>query len=572
MALPIGEILIRSNLLTEVQLRSALQHQESQGGRLGSILAQLGYVSDEDNARALSHQHAVPWVNLEYLRIDEDIVRLIPRRTAIRHQMLPLLKVEMTLVVAITDPGNVIALDEVKFITGLRVEAVVATERSIQGAIEEYCGTEETIEIKKVYEELASTGEYELELTSEEPEMDLPEFQNSGGEAPIVKLVNLILADAVRKGASDIHLETYEGEFRVRYRIDGVLYSVMTPPYPSRDAIVSRIKVMGDLDISERRLPQDGRIRICARENGLRKQIDLRVSTVPTLFGEKIVLRILDRENLPLDFGKLGLEPDSLKRLREAIRRPHGMVLVTGPTGSGKTSTLYTCLNQLNTSTANLMTVEDPIEFHFAGINQLQTKEQVGLTFATALRAFLRQDPDIIMVGEIRDLDTARIAIKAALTGQLVLSTLHTNDASSAVNRLLDMEIEPYLIANSVRLVCAQRLVRTICTRCKDSVKTHPNSLTEIGFPASIAPELVCYRGAGCKNCHGSGYKGRTGLFEVMEVTASIQELILSGASTSGIREQATREGMATLRQSGLAKIRSGRTTIEEVLRETESR
>ena len=371
MALPIGEMLIRRSLLTGVQLRSALQHQDSQGGRLGSILSQLGYVSDEDTARILSHQHGVPWVDLEYLRIDQATVRLIPRQTAIRHQLLPLLKVGMALVVVITDPRNVIALDEIKFITGLRVEAVVATESSIQGALEEYYGTEQTIEIKKVYEELASAGEYELELTSGEPEIDLTEFQHAGGEAPIVKLVNLILTDAVRKGASDIHLETYEREFRVRYRIDGVLYSVMTPPYPTRDAIVSRIKVMGDLDISERRLPQDGRIRICAREKGLRKQIDLRVSTVPTLFGEKIVLRILDRENLPLDFGQLGLEPDSLKRLLEAIRQPHGMVLVTGPTGSGKTSTLYTCLNQLNTPTANLMTVEDPIEFHFTGINQV---------------------------------------------------------------------------------------------------------------------------------------------------------------------------------------------------------
>ncbi len=572
MSLPIGEMLVRRNLLTEVQLRSALRHQDSQGGRLASILSQLGYVSDEDSARILSHQHAVPWVNLECLEIDEDTVRLIPRRTAIRHQVLPLLKAGMALVVVIVDPKNVIALDEIKFITGLRVEAVVATERSIQSAIEECYGTEETLEIRKVYEELAFTGEYELELTSEEPEIDLPEFQNAGGEAPIVKLVNLILADAVRKRASDIHLETYEGEFRVRYRIDGVLYSVMTPPYPSRDAIVSRIKVMGNLDISERRLPQDGRIRICAKENGLRKQIDLRVSTVPTLFGEKLVLRILDRDNLPLDFGQLGLEPDSLKRVLEAIRRPHGMVLVTGPTGSGKTSTLYTCLNQLNSSTTNLMTVEDPIEFRFAGINQLQTKEQVGLTFATALRAFLRQDPDIIMVGEVRDLDTARIAITAALTGHLVLSTLHTSDASSAVNRLLDMDIEPYLIANSVHLICAQRLVRKICTRCKDSIETPPDSLTEIGFPASISTELVCYRGAGCKSCHGSGYKGRTGLFEVMEVSSSIQKLILSHASTMRIREQAIGEGMTTLRQSGLAKIRSGITTIEEVLRETESR
>ena len=350
-----------------------------------------------------------------------------------------------------------------------------------------------------------------------------------------------------------------------------MLYSVMNPPYLARDAIVSRIKVMGDLDISERRLPQDGRIRICAKENGSRKQIDLRVSTVPTLFGEKIVLRILDRENLPLDFGQLGLEPDSLQRLLEAIRRPHGMVLVTGPTGSGKTSTLYTCLNQLNSPTANLMTVEDPIEFHFPRINQVQTKERVGLTFGSALRAFLRQDPDIIMVGEVRDLDTAEIAIKAALTDHLVLSTLHTNDASSAVNRLLDMAVEPYLIANSVHLLCAQRLVRKICTRCKDRIETPPTSLTEIGFPASIAHELISYRGVGCKHCHDSGYQGRTGLFEVMEVTESIQKLILSGASTIRIREQATREGMTTLRQSGLAKIRCGITTIEEVLRETEN-
>ena len=570
MALPIGEMLIRKSLLTEVQLRSALQHQDSQGGRLGSILSHLGYVSDEDSARVLSYQHGVPWVDLRYLKIDRDTTRLIPRRTAIRHQVLPLLKVGMTLVVAIIDPRNVIAVDEIKFITGLRTEPVVATESSIQSALEEYYGTEQTLEIKRVYEELASTGEYELELTSGEPAIDLTKFQHTEDEAPIVKLVNLIMADAVRKGASDIHLETYEGEFRVRYRIDGVLYGVMTPPYPTRDAIVSRIKVMGDLDISERRLPQDGRIRVCAKTSGRRKQIDLRVSTVPTLFGEKIVLRILDRENLPLDFGQLGLEPDSLRRLLEAIRRPHGMVLVTGPTGSGKTSTLYTCLNQLNTPTANLMTVEDPIEFHFPGINQVQTKERVGLTFATALRAFLRQDPDIIMVGEIRDLDTAEIAITAALTGHLVLSTLHTNDASSAVNRLLDMAVEPYLIANSVHLLCAQRLVRKICNHCKNPIKTPATSLAGVGFPKSVAQELISYRGKGCQQFPGSGYRGRTGLFEVMEITESIQRLILSGASTIQIREEATREGMVTLRQSGLAKIRSGITTLEEVLRETE--
>lgn len=564
----LGEILIKKGLLTMEQLASALKYQREHGGRLGSILIQLSLVSDDAIATALSQQYGVPAISLSNFEVDGEVIKLVPIETAIRYQVLPLKKIGTVLTVATTDPTNVLALDEIKFMTGYDVEPVVAAEGSIREAIEKYYGSEQSIELQRVYDQLASE-EYELDLSSQAEEMDLGELQKASSEAPIIKLVNLILAQAIRQGASDIHVEPYEREFRVRFRIDGVLYNIMSPPQKLRDAMISRIKIMSNLDISERRLPQDGRIKVRINQNGRKKEVDFRVSSLPTLFGEKVVMRILDKEKLPLELGQLGFEPESLKKIERAIRKPYGMVLVTGPTGSGKTSTLYTSLTKLNTVEVNIMTAEDPVEFNFPGINQVQTKESIGLTFAAALRSFLRQDPNIIMVGEIRDLETAEIGIKAALTGHLVLSTVHTNDAPSTITRLLNMGIEPFLVATSVQLICAQRLVRKICTECKEKISTPAKALVDIGFPPSLAKTVVTYRGAGCAKCNGTGYKGRIGLYEVMEITPAIQELILTGGTAVKIRARAKEEGMITLRESGLEKIRAGITTLDEVLRET---
>ncbi len=517
----------------------------------------------------MSQLYDVPYVALNELEVDPEVVRLIPIETAIRYQVLPLHRAGTVLTTAVSDPTNVTVLDEIKFRTGYHVEPVVATQSAIKESIEKYYGTEQTIALKKVYDELAADGEYEINLAAEDNEMDLAELQKSSSEAPIIRLVNLILGDAIRKGASDIHLEPFERDMRVRYRIDGVLFQVMTPPNKFRDALISRVKIMSNLDISERRIPQDGRIKIRINDSGKSKEIDFRVSTLPTLFGEKIVLRILDKANLPLDLTLLGFEPQSLSKFEWAVKQPYGMILVTGPTGSGKTSSLYTVLNKLNTDEVNIMTAEDPVEYNFHGINQVQTKEQIGLTFATCLRAFLRQDPNIIMVGEIRDLETAEIAVKAALTGHLVLSTLHTNDAPSSIDRLLNMGIEPFLVTTSVNLICAQRLVRKICKECKQEVDTPPEALVELGFPAAMVKGMKIYQGTGCAKCNDSGYKGRIGLFEVMEMSQAVQNLVLTGGRGAVIREKGREEGMITLRESGLEKIRTGMTTIEEVLRET---
>ncbi|HLV02352.1 MAG TPA: type IV-A pilus assembly ATPase PilB, partial [Acidobacteriota bacterium] len=512
MSVRLGDLLIKQGLLTTDQLQEGLRYQRHHGGRLGSILIQLGHVSDDSIATVLSQQYDLPSVNLTEASIDSDVIRLIPIETAIRYQVLPLKRVGTTLTIAIADPTNVLALDEIKFMTGYQVEPVVAAEGAIRKAIEEYYGTEQTLELQRVYDELAAeVGEFELDMTRED-DLDLAELQTGNTEAPIIKLVNITLAESIRRGASDIHLEPYEKEFRIRFRIDGVLYHVMSPPIRLKDAIISRLKIMANLDISERRLPQDGRIKIRINYSGRQKEIDFRVSSLPTLFGEKVVLRILDREKLPRSLSELGFEPESYKAFERAIARPYGMVLVTGPTGSGKTSTLYTCLNRLNTEQVNIMTAEDPVEFNFRGINQVQTNEHIGLTFANALRSFLRQDPNIVMVGEIRDLETAEIAVKAALTGHLVLSTLHTNDAPSTVSRLLNMGIEPFLVANSVNLICAQRLVRVICKECKQQVETPVQALIDIGFPPSLAKNVRIYQGTGCQRCNDSGYKGRVGL------------------------------------------------------------
>jgi len=419
-------------------------------------------------------------------------------------------------------------------------------------------------------EKAAQAGESaDVEVLEETDELDLALLEKQATDAPVIKLVNKVMYDALNEGASDIHIEPYEKEFRVRYRIDGVLYVKLNPPLKLRDAIISRIKIMAKLDIAEKRLPQDGRIKIKTRHQGKIKELDFRVSVLPTLFGEKIVLRLLDREMLKLDMTKLGLESDSLKKLEKAILKPYGMILVTGPTGSGKTNTLYSAMSRINTPETNIITAEDPVEFNIPGINQLQVKEQIGLNFAAALRSFLRQDPNIILVGEIRDFETAEIAIKAALTGHLVLSTVHTNDAPSTVNRLMNMGIEPFLVASSLLLIVAQRLIRKICPECKEEYRIPLEALVDIGFTEEEARNVTIYKGRGCPFCGNTGYKGRMGLFEVLEISDNIRELVLVGASALEIRRKAMEEGMLTLRGSGLEKLRNGETTIEEVLRES---
>jgi type IV pilus assembly protein PilB len=568
----IGDLLIKQNLISSEQLGTALKYQQENGGRLGSILINLGFVEDDDITTILSRQYGVPSINLAYFEIDPSVIKLIPAETAQKHLLIPLSRVGSVLTIATADPTNVFALDDIKFMTSLNVEPVVASEASITEALEKYYGTPHAIELKKVYDEIAQVGResFELDLdSSEETELSIDELQRSSQEAPIIKLVNLILSDSLRRGASDIHLEPYERDFRVRFRIDGVLYNMMNPPLPLKDAIISRLKIMAKMDISEKRLPQDGRIKIRTTFDSKRKEIDYRVSSLPTLFGEKIVLRILDRDMLPLDMAKLGFEESSLRRVEAGILKPFGMVLVTGPTGSGKTTTLYAALNRLNTPETNIITAEDPVEYNFRGINQVQIKEQIGLTFAAALRSFLRQDPNIILVGEIRDFETTEIAIKAALTGHLVLSSVHTNDAPSTITRLLNMGIEPFLVATSVHLICAQRLIRKLCTECKIEVKMPVQTLIDAGFTQEEARSLQTFKGEGCKNCSNTGYKGRVGLYEVMEVSEGIQELILVGASGREIRQKAVEEGMLTLRTSGMTKIRKGITTLEEVVRET---
>ncbi|HXW54129.1 MAG TPA: type IV-A pilus assembly ATPase PilB [Candidatus Cybelea sp.] len=565
----LGEILLKDSLISPDQLKQALEYQKRNGGRLGTCLVKLGLVSDDDITAVLSRQYGVPSINLKFYEIDPTVIKLVPQETAIRYQIVPLSRVGSTLTIAMTDPTNVFAMDDIKFMTGFNVEPVVASETAISEAIHKFYGDVESVEeLDKVMKDLAD--EDSVELTGEEAEtMDLEELEKAAEEAPIIKLCNLILTDAVKRGASDIHVEPYEKELRVRFRIDGVLQNVMAPPLKLKDAITSRMKIMSKLDISEKRLPQDGRIMIKYSKDGKRKELDFRVSTVPTLFGEKIVLRLLDKENLRLDMTKLGFEAESLVKFERAILKPYGMVLVTGPTGSGKTNTLYSSVARLNVPETNIMTAEDPVEFQLPGINQVQMKEQIGLNFASALRAFLRQDPNIILVGEIRDFETAEIAVKAALTGHLVLSTLHTNDAPSTISRLMNMGIEPFLVATSVNLIGAQRLVRRICAGCKEPLQVQPQALVDAGFAADEAHKTLVYHGRGCGTCNNTGYKGRVGLYEVMEITDDLRELILVGASALELKKKALEGGMITLRRSGLQKVAAGLTTMEEVLRET---
>jgi type IV pilus assembly protein PilB len=584
MPVRIGELLLKEKRITPDQLQQALNHQKSGGGKLGYNLVKMGFVKDEEITALLSKQYGVPSINLTQFEIDPGVIKLIPADTAHKYQIVPLSRAGATLTIAMTDPTNVFAMDDIKFMTGYNVEPVVASETAVIEAIQKYYpsakGTASsvaspsgpsTLELatKGLEEMQALENAGEVEVLEELQEISAEALARQGEDAPVVRLVNVVLMSAIQKGASDIHIEPYEKELRVRYRIDGILYNIMSPPMKFRDAIVSRVKIMSKLDIAEKRLPQDGRIKIRFNENGVAKEIDFRVSVLPTLFGEKIVMRLLDKDKLMLDMTKLGFEAESLAKFEAAIIRPWGMVLVTGPTGSGKTNTLYSSISKLNTPETNIMTAEDPVEFNLVGINQVQVRENIGLNFAAALRSFLRQDPNIILVGEIRDFETAEIAVKAALTGHLVLSTLHTNDAPSTVNRLMNMGIEPFLVASSVHLICAQRLVRRVCANCKAPHPLPPAALVQAGFSEADASSITPLKGAGCDRCNMTGYKGRVGLYEVMAISEELRELILVGASGLELRRKAVDEGMLTLRMSGLRKVKDGMTTVEEVVRET---
>ncbi len=570
MSVRLGEILVKESLITQDQLEKALEFQRSNGGKLGSCLTKMGFITDDDITGVLSRQYGVPSINLKYYEIDPNVIKLIPQDTALRYQVVPLSRVGSVLTIAMTDPTNVFAMDDIKFMTGFNVEPVVASESAIAESITRFYGGGGSSheELSNLMKDLVDDDQ-ELELAADEQEMDASALEKAAEEAPIIKLVNLILTDSVKRGASDIHVEPYENEMRVRFRIDGILQTVMNPPLKLRDAMTSRVKIMAKLDIAEKRLPQDGRIMIKYKADGKKKELDFRVSSVPTLYGEKIVMRLLDKENLRLDMTKLGFEQESLTKFERNILKPYGMVLVTGPTGSGKTNTLYSSVARLNQVDTNIMTAEDPVEFQLAGINQVQMKEQIGLNFAAALRAFLRQDPNIILVGEIRDFETAEIAVKAALTGHLVLSTLHTNDAPSTISRLMNMGIEPFLVATSVNLICAQRLVRRICSNCKEELEVPQQALIDAGYTPEEVKTTKIYHGKGCSTCGKRGYKGRTGLYEVMEINDELRELILVGASALELKKKAVEQGMITLRRSGLMKAALGQTTMEEVLRET---
>ena len=562
MSTRLGELLVKRGLITPAQLDKAIEHTENQeNGALSTTLVELRIFSDAELTAFLQKEYRLPLVDPAAMEVPPEVVRLVPPNLARRHHLVAISLTGSTLTLAMSDPSNLVAINEVKFLTGYDVKVAVAATGSVSHAIARLY--DEGADYNEV---LAQVENDDVELVKSEEEVDVKELERATEDAPVVRLVNAILTSAVKRRASDIHLEPFEKMFRVRYRVDGVLEEIMKPPLKLKNAITSRIKVMAQLDIAERRLPQDGRIKL---KFGPGQDMDFRVSVLPTIFGEKIVLRLLDKSNLQLDMTKLGFEEQALKDFKDAIYRPFGMVLVTGPTGSGKTTTLYSALSELNKITQNISTAEDPVEYNLVGINQVQIHEDIGLNFANALRSFLRQDPDIIMVGEIRDFETAEIAIKAALTGHLVLSTLHTNDAPSTINRLLNMGVEPFLVASSVNLVLAQRLARLICSACREPVEIHPQALIELGVTREEAATATCFRGAGCPQCGGTGYRGRVALYEVMPVSEELRELVLNGASATDIKKTAVSLGMMTLRQSGLLKLRQGLTTIEEVIRVT---
>jgi type IV pilus assembly protein PilB len=556
----IGELLVRENLLSAEQLQQAQREAAAKGGRLGAHITKLGLLEEAELTDFVAKQYGVPSIDLDAFQVDPEVIALVPEDVAIKHNVVPVNRAGSTLILSTADPSNIYALDDIKFLTGYNIQAVVASEEAIKRSIEKYY--EQTSDLDDV---MASFDDSDIDFVQDDDEVSAAELAGAAEDAPVVKLVNLILTDAIKKAASDIHIEPYETSFRVRYRIDGVLYEVMKPPIKLKNALISRIKIMSELDIAERRLPQDGRIKL---KLGRGREMDFRVSILPTLFGEKIVLRLLDKSNLQLDMTKLGFEVEQLGDFKDCIHRPFGMVLVTGPTGSGKTTTLYSALSELNTVGENLSTAEDPVEFNLTGINQVQMHEDIGLNFAAALRSFLRQDPDIIMVGEIRDFETAEIAVKAALTGHMVLSTLHTNDAPSTVNRLLNMGIEPFLVASSVNCIVAQRLARRICEECKEAdPEITEEELVAAGLSEEQAKSVNPVKGAGCANCSDTGFKGRVAVYEVMELTEEIKDFVLNGASTVEIKREAIRGGMTTLRRSALNMLMRDVTTLSEVFR-----
>jgi type IV pilus assembly protein PilB len=558
----LGELLVREDMISATQLHQAQEESRSSGKRLGFTLTRLGYVDESELTSFLSKHYGVPSINLSDFEIDPEVIDLIPLEVAERHQLVPVNRTGSSLIVAMSDPSDLHAIDDLKFLTNFNIEVVVAGEAAVHDCIERYYKT-----ISQVDDILADLDLDDVDFEMEDDEaIDITELGKESDNAPVVRLINLLLVDAIKRTASDIHVEPYEKDFRVRFRIDGVLYDVMHPPMKLISPMVSRLKIMANLDIAERRLPQDGRIKL---RIGGGKEMDFRVSVMPTLFGEKTVLRLLDKSNLQLDMTKLGFEPEPLAIFKGAIHRPFGMVLVTGPTGSGKTTTLYSALSELNKTTENLSTAEDPVEFNLMGINQVQMNDAIGLNFATALRAFLRQDPDIIMVGEIRDFETAEIAVKAALTGHMVLSTLHTNDAPSTISRLLNMGIEPFLVTASIVMIVAQRLGRRNCSECSRAVDIPEQVLLDLQVPEEMIPEMIVMQGDGCPACNDTGYKGRVALYEVMPVGDELKDYILQGYSTAEIKHEAIRMGMKTLRQSGISKIMEGITTISEVSRVT---
>jgi type IV pilus assembly protein PilB len=601
MAVKLGQLLVASNMISEDQLKEALNLQRREGGRIGTNLVKLGYMTEEKLVMFLSRQYGVPAINLSDYKIDQSVLKLVPIDIAKKYLLMPVVRVGATLTIALADPSNVFAIDDVKFMTGYNIEVVVANESAILSAIsthymgghpdalaaakktgatqmlqaKDYTITEDDLRDEPVtslddtftidvdeFDRVVDKALDDVEVVEEQE--DLETIKDVA--PPIVKLVNGILINAVKAGASDIHIESYENSLRVRQRIDGEMYTIMNLPVKIKSAVTSRIKIMSNLDIAERRLPQDGRIKL---RLGKKREIDFRVSTVPCLFGERTVLRILDKSNLQVDLSKLGFEDEALQEFMNALSKPYGMILVTGPTGCGKTTTLYSALNYLNKVGVNISTAEDPVEYNFLGINQVHVKEEIGLTFASALRSFLRQDPDVIMVGEIRDFETAEISVKAALTGHLVLSTLHTNDAPSTISRLLNMGIEPFLVSASVIVIVAQRLVRQVCKECREEEKIPVPALIELGFSEEEAKDIRCYKGKGCSVCNGSGFKGRIAIYEVMPLKDELKEMILEGASADELKKTAVRLGMKTLRMSGLTKVKEGVTSMEEVMRVT---
>ena len=571
MASNLGELLLREKILSVDQLKSALEFQKKNSLPVCTSVVQLGYLTEEDIAQALSRQLGYPYIDLDQFDVYPEVISLIPVDVAKKHMVMPIHRIRTFLTLAMVDPTDLEIIEDIRFRTGLSIQPVIASETGVVNAINKYFGTADAIRVKKIIEDIALADDGRVNIVEDEKEDGvLDDVDNEAEEAPVIKLVNQTFIDAIKRGASDVHFEPYETSFRVRYRMDGDLYEIVNLPLKFRSPVISRVKILSNMDIAEKRLPQDGRIKMRLRlENGKKKEVDMRVSSVPTLWGEKVVARILDKEMLKLDLTQLGFEEESLAVFQEAIHKPWGIVLVTGPTGSGKTNTLYSAISTINSSDMNIMTAEDPVEFNVPNINQIQIKEEIGLTFAVCLRSFLRQDPDIMLVGEMRDQETVDIAIKAALTGHLVFSTIHTNDAASSITRMVNMNVEPFLIADSLIVVVAQRLIRRLCKKCAQPHTLPEAALLEMGYRKDELKGLEAMKAGGCDVCNRTGYKGRTALFEVMSIDDDIRTMILTRAQSRDIKKKAIEKGMLTLRRSGLVKIKNGVTSVEEVLRET---